>query len=102
MYQLPPVIPDAQRSGIQLLGLEFNFRDYSWRGGLLDTGSEPAPAYEPGAGMTTLGKMATRYPRHPGGSINQAIAAECHRLTQQQSAFRISPKAGLQSQYAQG
>ncbi|AKH67822.1 hypothetical protein IMCC21906_00128 [Spongiibacter sp. IMCC21906] len=25
---------------------------YSTRGGLLDTGSEPAPAYEPGTGMT--------------------------------------------------
>ena len=39
-----PVIPDAQRSGIQLLGLAFNLRDYSWHGGLLDTGSEPARA----------------------------------------------------------
>ncbi|WP_156166006.1 hypothetical protein [Spongiibacter sp. IMCC21906] len=34
-------------------------------GGLLDTGSKPAPAYEPGAGITAWGDQ--RYPslRHP-------------------------------------
>jgi hypothetical protein len=33
---------------------------YSKCGGLLDTGSGPAPAYEPGAGMTTTGLPACR------------------------------------------